>query len=196
MKQTLVIAASLLAGFAGGVVGARLTRSSTQDRAQNVLRAHSFELVDDTGKPISVWGINKQGHTVLAFLGSEYVPGEKGEHSFMLDDPLKQRAAFGVMGAFPFVIFRGNDGTTRMDFGLSPWDKPFLGMSDENGVRVHLGITGTDTPSAEDDDWALVFRPDRAWIGMSSRKQGNQRYLRGVFSVNENEVKFPNPLPR
>jgi hypothetical protein len=192
MKQIMIIAVSLLAGFGGGVVGARLTRAAEGDRPPRVVRARSFELVDETGKAISIWGVSKQGHALLAFMDYESEQGEKQEHSPGLDDPLKLRTAIGVAGSLSFLTFRGDNGGTRMNLYLDAWQKPLLWMGDETGrTRVGLGINHSDTQSAEDDDWALSFEPNRAWIGMSSQPEGGQRYVRGVFSVSKDKVKFP-----
>ena len=63
---------------------------------------------------------------------------------------------------------------------------------DETGrTRVGLGINHSDTQSAEDDDWALSFEPNMAWMGMFSLQEGGQRYVKGVFSVSKDKVKFP-----
>ncbi len=64
-------------------------------------------------------------------------------------------------------------------------------MGDENGMRVALGSHWSDTPSPEDDNWALSFRPERAWIGIASRKEGGQKFVRGVLNVNKEQVKGP-----
>lgn len=190
MKQTVLVAAALLAGFIGGVLGSRVTRAGEENQPARVLRARSFELVDEAGKVISIWGVNKHGHTLLAFLRSEHVPGEKREHSLGLDDPLNQLAAIGVEGSAG-LTFRGTDGKTRVMLGLGLWDKPGLMMADETSQRLALGLHQTDTPSAEDDIWALSFEPDVAWIGTSPRMEHGQKYVRGVLTVNKDGVKYP-----
>jgi hypothetical protein len=148
-------------------------------------------LVDEHGKAISIWGMNKEGHTLLAFLGSESRPGENGEHSVGLDSLMNLRATFGTEGALPSMTFTGADGKTRMMLYLGPWEKPLLWMGDENGMRVALGAHWSDTPSAEDSDWMLTFNPDRAWIGMSSRREGGQRYVKGLLGVSGDKIKYP-----
>ena len=191
MKPIMLTAISVLAGFAGGVLGSRLNIATEQQEPERVVRARSFELVDAAGRAISIWGVNKQGHTLLAFLGSQYVPGEKADHSFGLDDPLKQRAAIGVTGDTPILTYKGADGRLRMILGLNGWQKPFLLMEDENGPRVALGVNQSDTPSVQQSDWALSFQPDRAWIGMSSQPENGQQYVRGFVLINKDKVKFP-----
>jgi hypothetical protein len=60
MKQTVVITAAMLAGFVGGVLGTLTTRAFERTRAEQTVRARSFELLDQTGKAISYWGVNKE----------------------------------------------------------------------------------------------------------------------------------------
>jgi len=65
-------------------------------------------------------------------------------------------------------------------------------MADEAGrQRVSLGALHSDRTSLQDDDWALSFEPNRAWIGMSSREEGAQRFVTGVLSVSKDKVKLP-----
>ena len=199
MKSVLTIAAALLAGFLGGVVGTRLTRGSGEPRTEHTLRARSFELVDETGKVISFWGVDKGKQTVLAFRSRRPVPSEGAEgmpRSAGLDDPLNQGTAIGMIEDSPFLTFRVADGTTRMRLYLTPWHKPLLMMDDETGGRVALGINQSDTPSTDDDDWALQFGPNRAWIGMFSRLEGGQKYVRGFLSISKDKVKYPYVRPK
>jgi hypothetical protein len=74
---------------------------------------------------------------------------------------------------------------------LSTDGKPFLLMEDETGPRVSLGIEQSDTPGPDDNDWTLTFYPERARIGMFTEKVGGQKYVRGVFLVNKDKVKYP-----
>lgn len=194
MRQIIVIVAALLAGFVGGVLGTRLSRTGEQYRPERVVRARRFELVDEAGNVIAFWGVDKRLYTVLAFRGPESGSSGgagSGERSSGLDDPLNQRTAIGLMADSPFVMFRAADGKERMDLSLTPWQKPVLLMDDETGVRVKLGVNHSDTPSAEDNDWALSFQPDRAWIGMFSQAEDGQEYVRGFLSVSKDKVKFP-----
>jgi hypothetical protein len=194
MKQVIVIAAALLAGLIGGILGTRLTHTGDRYLAERVVRARSFELVDEAGKVISFWGVDKREYTVLAFRGPESVSRAEpatNQRSPGLEDPLNQRTAIGVMADSPFLTFRAPDGKVRMSLWLSPWQKPLLSMDDETGPRVRLGINHSDSPSAADNDWALSFHPDRAWIGMFSRTEGGQEYVRGFLSISKEKRKSP-----
>jgi hypothetical protein len=79
---------------------------------------------------------------------------------------------------------------------LTPWQKPILLMEDETGPRVRLGINHSEPPSAADDDWAVSFHPDRAWIGMFSRPEAGQAYVRGFLSISKEKLKYPYVQPK
>ncbi|MBZ5575671.1 MAG: hypothetical protein LAP40_03810 [Acidobacteriia bacterium] len=194
MKQIVLIIGALIAGFVGGLLGGRVDRGSDQDLPQQVIRARSFELVDESGTAISYWGIDKRKYAVLAF-GSYWPVGAPdapaGKHPADLSDPRNQRGAFGVIDDSPFVDLRAADGQTRMRLNLSIYQKPLLWMGDENGKRLALGVEHSDTPGAQDNDWMLRFAPDRAWIGMVAEKKEGQTYIQGALSVNTNKLKYP-----
>lgn len=196
MKQHLfLIAAALLAGFFGGVLSTRLTQADEASGSERIVRARGFELVDGTGKVISFWGVDKGEQTVLAFRSRRPVPPvglDGGPRSPGLDDPLNQGTAIGMVDDSPFVRFRAPEGTTRMSLYLTSWHKPILLMADGTGPRIGLGIVQGDSPS-DSDDWALNFVPDRAWIGMYSKEEGGQKYVRGVLSVSKDKVNYPAP---
>ncbi|HLK22377.1 MAG TPA: hypothetical protein VKT81_25695 [Bryobacteraceae bacterium] len=190
MKQIFPIAAALIAGFAGGMVGGRVAVTSKNPGAEKTVRARAFELIDQRGKTISFWGIDKAGNVVLAF--GSYWPTDGERHPTSgLDDPHNQRAAFGVIDDFPYMSFRALDGKQRMHLSLSSDAKPSLWMADDNEPRLSLGVVQSDTPSAADNNWALVFKPDRGRIGMFNVNEGGQVYIRGFLAVNQDKLKYP-----
>jgi hypothetical protein len=197
MKRTVFVLAALLAGFLGGVVGTLVIGIREHTRLEQVVRARSFELVNDAGQAISYWGVDKGQNVVLAF-GSR--PGtllaegaaRPGHFPAGLDNPRNQLAAVGLLANdSPFLKLRGADGKTRVRLYLNDWAKPLLLMEDETGPRVGLGIEQSDTPGPQDNDWTLTFDLDRARIGMYTEKEGGQTYVRGIFSVKEDKAKYP-----
>ena len=66
------------------------------------------------------------------------------------------------MGDDAMLLMRGADGKTRARMLLDPDAKPVLVMEDEYGPKVWLGIAHSDTPSMEDNNWALQFADQRA----------------------------------
>jgi hypothetical protein len=201
MKQTALIVAALVAGFVGGILGTRMIRTLEQPHPEQVVRARSFELVDHAGETIAYWGVDKGQNAVLAF-GSQRPTGPVGRDALArrpglgLDNPHNQRAALGVIDDSPFVFFRAPDGKPRMSLSLSIYGKPILVMDDETGKRMSLGAEHSDTPGPGDNDWALDFGPDRARIGMFAREEGGQTYVRGMFSVSRDKVKYPYQQPK
>jgi hypothetical protein len=185
--------AALFAGFLGGIVGTRVAGASDKDTNQ-VIRARRFELVDETGHAISFWGVDQGQNAVLAFGSRGLAPGGARPRNtpLGLTSPDNQLAAFGLQGTdSPLLKMSGADGKTRVRMLLSTDGKPFLLMEDETGPRVSLGIEQSDTPGPGDNDWTLAFYPERARIGMFTEKVGEQRYVRGVFLLNKDKVKYP-----
>jgi hypothetical protein len=199
MKQAFLVMAALLAGFIGGILGERVARTRQQPHTEQLVRARSFELVDETGKTISYWGIDKGNNAVLAFGSHWPLPppaGVGGQYPVGLDDPHNQRAAIGVIDDGPFLFMRGADGKTRVRMYLSIDGKPILMMEDENSWRVALGIDQSDTPGPQDNDWALQFYPERVWLGMHTFKEGGQTVVQGGYSVNRDKLKYPFQQPK
>jgi hypothetical protein len=197
MKQLFLIVAALLAGFVGGLLGMFVVRAREQQQPGRTVRAHSFELVDEAGRTISYWGVDRGQNVVLAF-GSR--PGTilaEGAATpvhapFGLQNPQNQLASIGLLANdSPSLTLRGADGKTRVRLYLNDWAKPDLLMEDETGPRVGLGIEQSDTPGPQDNDWTLDFYPERARIGMFTEKSGGQTYVRGIFLLNKDKVKYP-----
>jgi hypothetical protein len=200
MKPLFLILSSLLAGFLGGLVGTRVTRTGDGSGAVPVVRARKFELVDQTGRAISYWGIDQEKHAVLAFgwyaLG--IAPGSADAPVSSpggLENPRNQYGTFGVAGSIPFVHLRAPDGETHMSLGLNPYGKPIIWMADEIGQRLFLGVMQSDTPGYGDYEWALAFDPargemDSAAMGTLFREKGGQRYVRGFLQVEKGEIKL------
>ena len=198
MKPVLTVVAALLAGFVGGLVGTRVPGWS-ESGPREVVRARSFELVNQAGQVISYWGIDENQELVLSF-GSRGLSSGSALHG---RPPLDLRARdnqlvrIGLQGDdMPFLQMSGADGKIRASLLLSPDSKPTLSMADETGPRVSLGIEQSDTPGSDDNDWTLVFGPERARIGMFTEKDGAQKFVRGIFMVNRDKVRYPYAQPK
>ena len=158
-----------------------------------MVRARAFEIIDENGKAISYWGADKDSHTILAFGGNGSASPERIDISLPaeLADPRRLRMVIGVVGEHPFLDLNAPDGETRMRLNLSVYDKPILWMADEAGKRLSLGVEHSDTPSRQDNNWALDFGPERARIGMFTTKERGQAYIHGVLLINRDKVKYP-----
>jgi hypothetical protein len=200
MRQIFVIGGALFAGFIGGLLGTMAIRTRVQPNIEQVIRARSFELVDERGQTISFWGVD-QGNTAILAFGSHWpkISGDgsiPGPPSLGLADPHNQRVAIGVTDDDPFVYLRGRDGKTRVRLYLSDYAKPLLLMEDETGPRVALGIDQSDTPGPQDNDWSLTFNPERVWLGMRAEKVTGETYVRGGFAVHKDRTKYPPEQPK
>jgi hypothetical protein len=192
MKAYEVVGCAFLAGLIGGVVGATGTRAL--QREPSVIRAQSFQLVDNSGKEISYWGIDNQQNAILAFAG--HWPKEFAkEGSISKPGGLRtienQRVAFGVLDEEGFVRLGARDGKRRLGLYVNEYGKPSLIMEDKTGPRLLLGLEQSDTPSPEDDDWSLAFFPERVRLGMQSEVRDGKRYVKGSFAVHNDWVKYP-----
>lgn len=193
MKQLSLTVAALLAGFVGGILGMFVVRAREQQQPGRIVRARSFELVDEAGRAISFWGLDRGHNAVLTFGRGGALPGNA---PFGLENPDNQRAAIGLTGDNAFLELRGADGKMRARLDLGLFGKPLLWMADETGPRLGLGVEQSDTPGPQDNDWTLDFGPEsRARIGMYAEREGGQTYVRGIFSVKKDKVKYPYNQP-
>lgn len=193
MKQLTLITAALVAGLLGGMTSPLILRLSERN-PQQVIRARSFELVNATGQMISYWGIDDGGNIVLAFGSRGLQKGSDvmGRGPEDVKSPRNQLEAIGLQGNdMPVLQMNGADRKVRVSLLLTPDSKPALSLEDATGPRVHLGIEGSDTGAADDNDWALAFYPERARIGMYAEKIGGLTYVRGSFAVHEDRVQYP-----
>lgn len=160
-REFCTLSLATICGFIGGSVA---SWPHPVHAASDVVRASRFELVNESGGQIGVWGRDEEGHASLAFTA-------KGG---------KNLAVFGVRSdASPFLNMAGADGKVRLTLRLESGEKPLLGMGDETWEgRVLLGFVGQDTKSAG-DDWGLLFRApgsvaDLASIGVVSDSAGRR----------------------
>ena len=116
MKQLVTITMALLAGFAGGISGAFVFHSLSSTLPERVVRARSFEMVDEAGKVVSFWGIDDTQQAVLAFGSRGLALGGRRPVNMplWLKNPDNQLAAFGLLGDDgPILSLRGEDLKTR-----------------------------------------------------------------------------------
>jgi len=197
MKYLITTTVALIAGFVGGLLGARAPRSGDPG-TKEVIRARSFEVVNEVGQVISYWGVDEGDNLVLTFgsRGPSKGGALHGRPPLDLKNRENQLTALGLQGNdMPMLKMSGADGKTRVRLLLSYDGKPTLSMEDETGPRVSLGIEQSDTPGPNDHDWTLVFGPERARIGMFAEKIKGQWYYRGGLLVNRDAMKYPNEQP-
>jgi len=193
MTRTIItFALSLLLGFVGGAGGTLWVLRHEERITRPVIRARSFELMDESGKAVSRWGIDQYHNPLLAFAATGAAPSGPSGNGLSLDDSDSHRVAIGLSGdARPFLTFRGDDRKPRVNLWVSEYGKPVFSLYDENTWRVILGVRRSDTPGPADNDWGLDFYPDRAGIGMGTTKQAGRSYVQGYFFVHHDRVAFP-----
>jgi len=193
VKTLITFSISLLLGCVGGVGGTLLVLRHEVQIVQPVVRAPSFELIDDKGNAVSRWGIDQYHNPLMAFAPSGYgAPSSSSGKSLSLDDRGTQRVAIGLSGdARPFLLFQGDDEKPRAQLWVSQDGKPVFSLYDEDSWRVILGVLRSDTPGPSDNDWGLDFYPNRAIIGMGTTQKAGKNYVQGYFSVHRDKVPFP-----
>lgn len=190
MNNLYIILAASVAGFLGGVLGAR-TGYSGQQEPTTVVRARSFEVLDERGQTISFWGVDQGRNAVLAF-GSRGFALNGSRANRMpagLSNPENQLNAIGLLGEdSPMLKMRGADGKPRLRMMLSSYGQPVLTMSDEKAPRLFLGVAQSDTPGPQDKNWSLAFAHETAMIGVGTEEKNGRTYFKGTFFVNPQQV--------
>ena len=191
-KTIITFAMSFLVGCAGGISGTLIILHHESQIAQPVVRARSFELIDESGRAVSRWGIDQHHNPLIAFMPGDAPSSGSLANDLSLDNGDTQRLAIGLTGdANPFLTFRGDDKKPRVQLWVSEFGQPVFSLYDENSCRVTLGVRRSDTPSLNDRDWGLDFNPDRASIGMETVQQQGHSYVKGYLSVRQDKIPFP-----
>jgi hypothetical protein len=169
----ILILVAAMAGFVGGTVAARSGNASAQTKGSELVRATRFELTNDAGQTLAFWGVDDRKNTVLAFGRREDVMAGAnpllGRRTDNLRDYKDELVAIGMyVDGIPFLELKGGDGKPRLELHLTEFEKPRLLMSDQNALKISLGLDQSDTHEATDDDWSLTFHPNKATIGMIS----------------------------
>jgi len=186
MKHVLVVLTALIAGAVGGGIGTYAVLAHTRGRAESVIRAHRFELIDEAGKTDSFWGRDMAGSEVLAFQGQ--ADGVSGNRN--------QQLAIGFQGKGerPFLCFYGSDGHIRVLLDFDDFQRPSLWMSDGRELGLTLGSARSDTPAIRDktERWVLNFIPeDTTRVGTVTEQVGSQNYVHGFSFINPKGIKYP-----
>ena len=181
----LLLAAGLLAGFAGGQAGKYVAALAATQQQQNVVRtSRGFELVGDdgvAGQAVSLWGVDEAEQVIMAF-------GSGGGRDLRTSE--NRLAVFGLQGNgfSPLLEMSGPDGKRPLILMLTQESKPALLMSDEGDFRLLLGIETSDTHELDDNNWTLLFLPERVRISMGTKKEGDRNMVWGYSEVNRERV--------
>jgi hypothetical protein len=101
--------------------------------------------------------VDSAGNT-KALIGTD---GEQDTALVFLDGQNRERAKFGLQHSVstPTRVMNGEDGKERVVFHLSVDDEiPMILLSDQDGIRVHLGYEPPDFPDPKWDDWGISFQ--------------------------------------
>lgn len=194
MKPAYVVLLALGAGLFGGVAGTTIALRWHEGKLPDTIRARSYELVDERSKVISYWGVDNQRQVTLSFGSRGFALNGVEPHAQPpgLRTHGNQLMSVGLQANdSPILEMNAADGKRRVLFVLSQDGKPSLNMSDELGPGLSLGNEPSDTPSAEDHDWTLVFPYERARLGMFTDIKDGKAYARGALLVNRDSYLRP-----
>ena len=111
MKIALSFILAVLFGFVGGIAGALAILHHDSLMIKKLIRASSFELVNQQGQVVSVWGIDQNENPLLVFgpsNGQNSGDMSTGFQQLSISDRDSQRVAIGLTAqANPFFMFRG-----------------------------------------------------------------------------------------
>lgn len=196
MRQICLILAALIAGYGGGILAISHRSPERTSSPPDVIRARTFELVNEKGQVISFWGTDSQDTIVLAFASPTDLPQISGTPRRMISDggirnPRNQFVSIGVLsGQMPALYMRGPEGQTRVRLYLTPYGQPELLMDDEKSNRIALGVGLSDTPGPQDRNWNLTFQPLGAAIGTTTEDFNGSVYVRGFLYVNKERTVY------
>lgn len=188
MKNSHLIVIALLSGLVGGSAGTAAVLALAHGRMEPAIRAHRFELVDNTGHTAAFWGTDPAGYVALEFFGQEQSGADAARTG-------KKQLEIGLEGkdGSPFLQFSGSDGQLRVLLDLDDFQRPLLMMKDENSLGLTLGSERTDTPQIRDksERWVLNFLPnERARIGTVAEQNQAGQYARGILRGQPEKFKY------
>jgi hypothetical protein len=169
MKLKAIWTPLLAAGF-GLLGGSTAIRLQSARAADDIVRTSRVELLDPTGKPRAILGIdNDKGEVLLSFLSRDG----------------KTLASLGLTSdRLPALKLNGGNGKARAVLQLSDKERPLLGMSDDEWEgRVLLGAIEDDLPTAT-TDWGLRFTaPGGSLASIGAIRDRTSQSLSGILLV-------------
>src|SRR5512133_1870042 len=122
---------ALVLGFLGGITGQRVSNRQTMNTdLTSSARAHTFELVDRSGRVVSVWTTDSWGRPLIAFSDAKWegriVIGPIDQSDVVSTQPPDPNAAWGISVTAPAhaahaVLGAGTNLTTKKIVGFADW---------------------------------------------------------------------------
>jgi len=130
MKTFAILMAALIFGFLGGIVSSRFSQQTLPTELTFSTRAHTFELLNSSGRVVSVWTTDRWGRPFLGFSDAKWegriVIGPIEQSDYVTNEPPNPNSAWGISVTAPghvahAVLGTGTDPTTKKPIGFAHW---------------------------------------------------------------------------
>jgi hypothetical protein len=122
MKTIAMFVGALIVGFLGGIAGNRFSQQTMSTEVTPSTRARTFELLDSSGRVVSVWTTDRWGRPLLGFSDAKWegriVIGPIDQSDVATNEPPDPNSAWGISVTAPghvahAVLGTGTDLTTK-----------------------------------------------------------------------------------
>ena len=72
MKTLAIFVGALVFGFVGGILGQRFSSPRIAPELTSFVRSHSFELIDSSGRVVSIWTVDRWGRPYLGMSDAKW----------------------------------------------------------------------------------------------------------------------------
>src|SRR5215467_2123427 len=129
MKTFAILMAALIFGFLGGIVSSRFSQQTLPTELTFSTRAHTFELLNSSGRVVSVWTTDPWGRPFLGFSDAKWegriVIGPIDQEDVLTKEP-PDSDAWGISVTTPghvahAALGTARDQTTKKPTGFANW---------------------------------------------------------------------------
>lgn len=130
MKTSAILVGALVFGFLGGIAGNRFSQQTMPTELTYSTRAHTFELLDPSGRVVSVWTTDQWGRPSLGFSDAKWegriVIGPIDQSDVVTKERPNLNSAWGISVTAPghvahAALGTGTDLTTKKPIGFAVW---------------------------------------------------------------------------
>jgi hypothetical protein len=131
MRTIAIWLGALVFGFIGGIAGQRVvTRQIMNTEITSSARAHTFELVDSSGRVVSTWTTDHWGRPFIGFSDAKWegrvIVGHIDQSDTSPTEPPNPNAPWGIKVTAPSnaahaVLGTGIDYATGKPHGFAEW---------------------------------------------------------------------------
>jgi hypothetical protein len=136
LRTIATLFASFILGFLGGIAGHRFSTQRLNAQMPPATKAHTFELLDSSGRVASIWTTDEWGRPVLVFNEAKWegriVIGPINESDVVTSEPPDANSAWGISVTAPGRAAHAVLATTTN----ADTKRPTAGISLSDGQRT------------------------------------------------------------